>query len=232
MNKLFKTGEYVLLSDCEAYDKKHGLEKDATMWMVARKMEVGKFGNLFMDIDDNEDAVGIYDGDKGTWWACDLDYKLTVQEALYRSENGLTLDELAVIPCGFDYGKEYVCVGGGNRVYSEGITYRANGKVIVDNSDNGSLVSGCNCGLGAKFKPLPKTQPKEWVPSVGDEVLCLLHGDWHRCEILKFNDIGAAAVLLIDSKLNGRNLYWSADFKSINKERERVINSSLEYFDF
>ena len=60
MNQLYKTGEYVLISDCEAYDKKYGLEKDANMRMVARKMAGGDPRADYMCMDNNESVVGIY----------------------------------------------------------------------------------------------------------------------------------------------------------------------------
>jgi len=221
MNELFKNGDYVLLEDCKAFDEKFGLEEGATMWAVARKLEGGEPKGRYMTPRHDENRVGIdFDGDVGVW--LDLDErgaatKLTVEDVLYRSKDGLTLDELSKIHGAFEEGKKYKCVVGTSLAFTKGNIYKANGEGITAND------SYSTTGYIAKFKPVTKA---EWVPKVGDLCLCLLEGKWFKCEILKFNNIGAAVVLLVDDKLNERNIYWSGDFKPIDHERKRIINKA------
>lgn len=88
MNNLFKDGDYVLLSDCEAYDVKHRLEPKTTMWVVARKMEGGEPDRAYMSIGEYDNCVGINNGDAGVWDVADNEVinQLTVEDVLSRGE--------------------------------------------------------------------------------------------------------------------------------------------------
>ena len=58
------------------------------------------------------------------------------------------------------------------------------------------------------------------LPTVGDRFLCLLVDDdiekhWLPCEVLRLDHDNNFAAVLLDEPFEGKNLYWSGDFKSI-----------------
>ena len=221
MNKLFKNRDYVLLSDCAAFDEKYELPKDTTMWAVARKMEGGEPNKGYMNTFNNEICVGIHDDDAGVWK--NLVYKLhatklTVEDVLYRSEDGLTLDELSQIPGAFYEDKYYECVEDSYAsVYDINQVYATDGKGIV-------FIAGLSgrTGTTSKFKPVTtKPKPKPWTPSVGEEVMfyaqvCIVeHTKDDLVWITRGESSDLVNVLLV---------------KPIDKERERVIKKASRVF--
>jgi hypothetical protein len=97
MNKLFKDGDYVLLSDCEAYDKEHGLDPESTMWNVARKMAGGELDKNYMRCVGNDDCVGIYGVTVGLFESYEFINQLTVDEVLNRDESHLAIDDRELV---------------------------------------------------------------------------------------------------------------------------------------
>ena len=221
MNNLFNSGDYVLLSDCKAFDEKYGLEEDATMWAVARKMEGGEPLALCMTKYPLDTCVGIRStANVGCWEGLTyLEYstQLTVEDVLYRSEDGLTLTELSEIAGAFDEGKEYECVSTdqGFTDYTLYPTYKTNGKGVVYVFDEGSLVSICEGGGGTVSRFKPVTTKTEWVPKVGEGAMTSSGKVTIRyikkslaCVEFSSGTIGVAQL----SKL-----------KPIDKDRERII---------
>jgi len=167
MNELFNNGDYVLLEDCKAFDEKFGLEEGTTMWDVARKLEGGEPDEGYMDVSFNEVCVGVYNEKGGLWTelVCrSYATKLSVEDVLYRSKDGLTLDELSKIHGAFEEGKQYECVySPEDYIFNVGEIYHANGDGIVDVNNY-----TCKNGFTVRFKPATKS---EWVPTVGEEVM-------------------------------------------------------------
>ena len=216
MNKLFKDGNYVLLSDCKAFDEKYGLDEDTTMWAVARKMECGEPDENYMLVSSDVICVGISDKGVGAWEGLvseDSATKLTVEDVLYRSEDGLTLDELSEIQGAFEIGKKYKCVEGScPSVYSINRIYSADVKGIKTN-----LYGSCSVGSSSKFKPVTyKLEPKPWTPSVGEEVMT----STGKYEVLLPVDLDNMIVI----SDNGTWVIQDASgCKPIDKERENTI---------
>ena len=211
MNKLFKNGEYVLLEDCKAFDEKYGLKEGETMWAVAIKMQDGEPNCVYMDRLKSNICVGI-NGDVGLWTELvktSYATKLSVEDVLYRSEDGLTLDELREIPGAFEDGKEYKCVEGDERAFTFGGIYFANGNGVLD--DHGDDVK---FGRISKFKPV--TTKAEWVPSVGDEVMTSTGK--YKIELPVDSD-----GMTVISDNGAWIIQDSSGCKPINQERERVI---------
>lgn len=216
MNKLFKDGDYVLLSDCKAFDDKYGLAKDTTMWAVARKMEGGEPNKGYMQMWYVTNCVGVFNNAVGVWKNEDLtETRLSVEDVIYRSEDGMTLDELSKIPGAFEEGKEYECVVGTNDIFNEGAIYKANGEGIKDEH---SFSIG---GHTAKFKPV--TTKSEWVPKVGEYVMV---GNTPKLKYMYIglNSSGSAVCESLQEKNLGQiKCFHLRDLKPIDQERERVI---------
>jgi len=227
MNELFKNGDYVLLEDCKAFDKKFGLEEGTTMWAIARKMEGGEPRRRYMLPYNYDKCVGVNDGDAGLWrWLAEEDYttKLSVEEVLYRSKDGLTLDELSKIHGAYEEGKRYECVVGTNAIFNEGSIYKANGEGIKDEY---SFSTG---GHTAKFRPV--TNKAEWIPSVGDEVVVHNNNDFElsygkEClgkkvtvmSIFKDGEVTVAAINYEDINY----CFVLSMLKPIDQKRERIV---------
>ena len=232
MNELFKEGDYVLLSDCEAFDEKYDLEVGTTMWAVARKMEGGEPSYIYMIVPSDVICVGIYGNDVGAWGDLvseDSATQLTVEDVLYRSEDGLTLDELSEIQGAFEIGKKYECVEGScPSVCSINQTYSTNGKGIKVNGSG-----SCSIGGSSKFK-LVTTKP--WVPSVGDEVIVHNDNDFelsYGTECLG-KKVTVMSVFIDDGVTVAAINYEDVNYcfvlsmlKLIDKERECVIDKAF-----
>lgn len=214
MNKLFNKGDYVLLSDCAAFDEKYGLDEDTTMWAVARKMEGGEPDCDYMKKYKGDNCVGInLCAFNGVWKRLpeqDCTKKLTVEDVLYKSKDGLTLDELSKIQGAFDEGKEYECVWANkDSCASKGSIYTTNGKGIV------IIGITCNRLNLCKFKPVTN-KPKPWTPSVGEEVMT----STGKYEVLLPVDLDNMIVI----SDNGTWVIQDASgCKPIDKERENTI---------
>ena len=239
MNELFNNGDYVLLEDCKAFDEKFGLEEDSTMWTVARKMEGGEPKGRYMTPRHDENCVGIdFDGDVGVW--LDLDErgaatKLSVEDVLYRSKDGLTLDELLEIHGAYEEGKRYKCVVGNGYAgyFIEDHTYTTNGEGLMDG--RGFKMTG---GTISKFKPV--TTKAEWVPSVGDEVI--VHND-NDFELSYGKECLGKKVTIMSIFLDGEVTVAAINYNDINycfvlsmlkpidQERERIVMVAAEYFN-
>ena len=227
MNKLFKTGQYVLLEDCEAYDKKYGLLEGSTKNTVAEKLNgEGVLNMIFMDVTSNEVCVGIIDEEVGVWhinFEHELFERLSVEDVLYASGEGLTLDELRGIPCAFDEGKEYDCVeASGTFTLGRVSAHKGSGL----RTRHGTVAS---TGYRAKFEPV--TKPEVWIPSVGEEVMytttehqvgkpIIEFGRWYRGKIIAYYD---GFVWTSD---NGLRMLSKTKFKPIDKERDQATSEA------
>lgn len=218
MNKLFKNGDYVLLSDCKAFDEKYGLKEDATMWAVARKMKGGEPFIIYMVKGIWDNCVGINTHDNVGCWNSLVEKefwrKLTVEDVLYRSEDGLTLDELSKIQGAFDDGKEYECVWANkDSCASKGSIYTTNGNGIVIKSITCNRLNLC------KFKPVTN-KPKPWTPSVGEEVMT----PWGKVivKLIKGNQVCVEFCSSINT-LPYIEVVQLSHLKQIDKEREATI---------
>lgn len=210
MNKLFNKGDYVLLSDCEVFDTKYGLAEDTTMWDVASKMKGGVPDENYMLELVNDVCVGLLEDEIGCWEDLpkeNYSTRLSVEDVLYRSEDGLTLDELSKIQGAFDDGKEYECLSELVSNFTKGKIYPCAGKGLINN--NGDIIKS---GYRSKFKPVtPKT---EWVPKVGEDVMT----PWGKAkvELIHVNDICL-------SNEYGLGVEKITELKPIDKEREATI---------
>jgi hypothetical protein len=227
MNKLFNKGDYVLLSDCKEFDEKYGLKKDTTIWAVARKMEGGEPKHTYMERYQSNICVGI-SLDVGLWTEIvktSYATKLSVEDVLYRSEDGLTLDELSKIAGAFEDGKEYECVVGNKHEFTSGGIYFANVNGVLD--DNGDVL--CR-SKSTRFKPV--TPKKQWVPSIGDEVIVHNDNDFEisygkEClgkkvivmSVFKDGEVTVAAINYEDTNY----CFVLSMLKPINKAREAII---------
>ena len=231
MNKLFKTGQYVLLEDCEAYDDKYALLGGTTKRVIAEKMRGGSVNSNdpIMKIHRWDVCVGILREQVGVWCldgAEGLFERISVEDVLYTSEDGLTLDELSEIPCAFDKGKEYTCVSiDPKSLCNVGQVYKSGNKGLIV----GNFL--CDRGYLAKFKLTTKSEV--WIPSVGEEVIytttenqvgkpSIEVGQWYRGKIIAYYD---GFVWTSD---NGIRIMSKTKFKPIDKERESVIQGALE----
>lgn len=215
MSKLFNNGDYVLLEDCKAFDEEYGLAKDTTMWAVARKMEGGEPHPFFVALRDPDACIMVNTGSvvvRGHLYKNTYATKLTVEDVLYRSEDGMTLNELSKIPGAFDEGKEYECVW--TNEYSpaaEGGIYKGEGKGIVI------------CGLAwwrgddSRFKPV--TPVTKWTPSVGEGAVF----QDNVCMVEHIKDDLAWISRNKDNKLVDMSL-----LKPIDKEREDLIKKVVD----
>ena len=234
MNELFKNGDYVLLEDCKSFDEKFGLKEGATMWSVARKMEDGEPRNVYMALHPCAMCVGIplSSGVVGTWEKTndeDWTTKLSVEDVLYRSKDGLTLDELSKIHGAFEEGKQYECVYSDHSCYKVGGLYIANGDGIVE-------VSNYTCKNGSTVKFKPVTTKAEWLPSVGDEVI--VHND-NDFELSYGKECLGKKVTVMSIFLDGEVTVAAINYKGVNycfvlsmlkpidQKRERVIDKAL-----
>lgn len=216
MNNLFKNGDYVLLEDCKDFDEKYGLEEDTTMWAVALKLGGGEPENYYMDRSNSDVCVGIFSDDTGIWVDLPTNKyatRLSVEDVLYRSQDGLTITELSKIPGAFEDGKAYVCVWSHEASYLEtNSVYRANGKGIVD--DNGRVLW---IGKSSRLKPIVIND--KWVPSVGDEVM-----DYCGKVIVKLIKDNQACVEFENGSIDVVQLSL---LKPIDRERERIISDAF-----
>lgn len=217
MNKLFKKGDYVLLSDCEAFDNKHGLTKDTTMWAVARKMKGGEPDRGYMIKEESSICVGHY-GDVGLWSSLHIQayaVRLTVEDVLDRGEHGLTLNELSEIQGAFEEGKQYECIYSlKDHFYSIGSIYVADGDGIKFGADIGDYFK---TGSTTKFKPVTA---KPWTPSVGEEV----EYEWTIGKFKKGTIKGIdESRYWIKANCGGYVSYSFCKLKPIDKEREGTI---------
>jgi len=225
MNELFNNGDYVLLEDCKAFDEKFGLENGATMWAVARKMEGGEPIKRSMSTYAYDKCVGVNDGDTGLWRGLtekDYSTKLSVKDVLYRSKDGLTLDELSEIHGAFEEGRRYECVYSGTHLFNKGDIYTANGDGILD--DGGESIGS---GDLSKFKPVTKA---EWLPSVGDEVMYFYKSDRNKKRKVKVLAVNRNRIWLqfLDLDLSDNLFELSkVGFEPIDQKRERVISEAL-----
>jgi len=157
MNELFDDGSYVLLEDCETYDIMYELPAGTTVNAVAFKL-AGRLPNpSYMEPHPYDSCVGINEGDAGVWSLNNtMSTKLSVEDVLYRSEDGLTLDELSKIPGAFEEGKQYECVWSDeNSRLETGAVYKADDV-------------GCTLGGGRSSRLTPVTR---WLPIVGEEAM-------------------------------------------------------------
>jgi len=215
MNELFNNGDYVLLEDCKAFDEKFGLEEGTTMWDVARKLEGGEPDEGYMDVSFNEVCVGVYNEKGGLWTelVCrSYATKLSVEDVLYRSKDGLTLDELSKIHGAFEEGKQYECVySPEGYIFNVGEICHANGDGIVDVNNY-----TCKNGFTVRFKPATKS---EWVPTVGEEVMT----STGKYKIELPVDLDGMTVI----SDNGVWIIQDANgCKPIDHERKRIINKA------
>ena len=203
------------------FDEKYNLEAGTTMWNVARKMEGGEPNKDYMRVYQGYDIVGILTGNTGIWVIVeDFTTKLSVEDVLYRSEDGLTLDELSKIQGAFDEGKEYECVWANkDSCASKGSIYTTNGNGIVIKSITCNRLNLC------KFKPVTNKPKPKWVPGVGDEVMT-------SCGkvIVKFIK-GNQACVEFGSSINTLSyieVVQLSHLMQIDKVRERVIKNCCD----
>ena len=221
MNKLFKTGQYVLLTDCEAYDDKYALLEDTTKWMIAKKLEGGDVDrtSLLLRVLGEEVCVGIEGGDVGVWTLegdGEVFEQLSVEDVLYASEEGLTLDELSGIPCAFDEGKEYTCVKPAG-TFCLGSVSTHNG--IGLRTRHGTMATA---GSRARFKPVGK--PKNWIPSVGE----MVQTSTGEHEVLLPADVSG---MLVINYLGEHVIQCLSGCKPVDKERESAISKITDFVD-
>lgn len=72
---------------------------------------------------------------------------------------------------------------------------------------------------------------KRLNPPAGTVCEAMFDGVWHKVEILKYAGEMNAAACLLSYSINGRNLYWSSQFRPIKTEREIAIDAAWNAID-
>jgi len=64
---------------------------------------------------------------------------------------------------------------------------------------------------------------------VGTECEALFNDVWRKVEILAYRGEMNAAVCLLSEIVDGRNLYWSCDFRPIQTEKQKTIKELSDF---
>jgi hypothetical protein len=103
--------------------------------------------------------------------------------------------------------------------------YHANDQKWIDSTYSRNSFSSKNEFIKSLIK-LP-AQPA-WhetgdLPPVGTECEAIINEEWHKVQILKYNEANIAACHLLESRVDGSNLKWSGDFRPIQSDRDKAI---------